>query len=44
MKKTKIEKIENSVKDTAKKMTTGKKIQGFSQQLLGAFMIFIVLA
>lgn len=44
MKKMKIEKIEKSVKDTAKKMTTGKKIQGFSQQLFGAFLILLALS
>ncbi len=44
MKKMKIPKIENSTKDGAKNITTGKKIQGFSQQLFGAFIIFMVLA
>ena len=44
MKKTKIEKIENTVKDGAKKITTSKKIQGFSQQLFGAFLILLVLS
>lgn len=44
MKKTKIEKIENTVKDGAKKITTSKKIQGFSQQLFGAFFILLALA
>lgn len=44
MKKTNIEKIENTVKDGAKKITTSKKVQGFSQQLFGAFLIFVALA
>ncbi len=44
MKKTNIEKIENKVKDGAKKITTSKKVQGFSQQLFGTFLIFVALA
>lgn len=43
MKKMKIPKIEGIKKDSLKKITTGKKIQSFSQQLLGVFIIFMVL-
>jgi cell division protease FtsH len=43
MKKMKIPKIEKIHKDNSKKTTTAKKIQGFSQQLLGAFIIFAAL-
>lgn len=43
MKIPKIPKIEKSVKDVSQKMSTAKKVQGFSQQLLGAFIMFMFL-
>ena len=39
----KMPKMESIKKESLKNMTTGKKIQGFSQQLLGVFIIFMVL-
>lgn len=44
MKKMKIPKIKNVLQDSSKKITTGKKVQSFSQQLFGVFIIFMVLA
>ncbi len=43
MKKMNMPKIKNVIKDGQEKITTGKKVQGFSQQLLGTFIIFMVL-
>jgi cell division protease FtsH len=38
----KIPKIEKKAKDVAKKLSVGKKVQSFSQQIVGVFIIFMV--
>ncbi len=43
MKKMKMPKISKMTKKTVDKVTTGKKVQSFSQQLFGAFIIFMFL-
>jgi cell division protease FtsH len=44
MAKMKIPKIEKKAKDVTAKLSVGKKIQGFSQQIIGVFIIFMVLS